>query len=93
MTQKRADNQWWMASIVGEIGFLIAIPLVIFALGGRAVDAALGSSPLFFLIGIFLAITFSTYIVYRKTSELLKEAENDNGEVQQTPRDQPPPSE
>lgn len=66
-----------MASIVGEIGFLIAIPLVVCALIGRAVDSALGSSPFFFLIGILGAIALSTVMVYRKTKEMIDYAEKE----------------
>lgn len=71
------DNPWWMASVVGEIGFLIAIPLIVCALIGRVVDSALQSSPLFFLIGILVAIALSAWIVCRKISALLKEVEDD----------------
>ncbi len=67
-----------MMSSVGEIGFLIAIPLVVCALIGRAVDKALQSSPLFFLIGILIAIGLSTWIVCRRISTLLKEVEDNN---------------
>ena len=74
--EKQTDNRWWLASIVGEIGFLIAIPLVLFAIVGRAVDAIFGSFPLFFLIGILCAIICSSYIVYRRTSALRKEIED-----------------
>ena len=73
--KEKADNRLWLASIVGEIGFLIAIPLVLFALLGRFLDQVFGSFPLFFLIGILLAIVSSTYIVYKRTSALLKESE------------------
>jgi len=79
--QKKTDNRWWLASIVGEIGFLIAIPLVVFLLLGRAIDTFFHCSPLFMLVGILLAIGTSTYIVYRRTSDMIKEADKDDVEV------------
>lgn len=66
-----------MLGAVGEFGFLVAIPLVLFALAGRFIDSKFGSSPLFFLIGILLAIIISTFIIYQKTAALLKESEED----------------
>ncbi|MDP2630565.1 MAG: AtpZ/AtpI family protein, partial [Candidatus Uhrbacteria bacterium] len=57
---------------------------------GRAVDAVFGSFPLFFLIGILCAIISSTYIVYRRTSELLKEVESDSMVKNQEDRDEAP---
>ncbi len=57
--------------VVLDVGFTIAIPLVALALGGRLLDKHLGSSPLFLLTGMLLAITISTVIVYKKISKLL----------------------
>jgi F0F1-type ATP synthase assembly protein I len=74
----KADNRWWMVSIVGEIGFLITVPLVLFAVVGRMVDAFFSSFPLFFLIGILCAIIASTYIIYRKLSTILKAIETES---------------
>lgn len=70
-----SDHRPQLVGLALQMGYLIAIPLVAFALGGRFLDSVLRSSPLFFLIGILTAITCSTILVYRKTSALLKDTE------------------
>lgn len=56
-----------------ELGFVIAIPLVVFSLGGRYVDRAYDTGPWFFLGGLVLAIAVTTVYVYRKFASLLKD--------------------
>lgn len=65
-----------MVGLALQMGYLIVIPLVAFALGGRFLDSVLLSSPLFFLIGILTAIICSTILVYRKTAAALKSTED-----------------
>lgn len=54
-------------SLAWELGYSIALPLVIFALLGRWLDKKLETSPWLFLLGIFLAVSVSSYLVYKKT--------------------------
>ena len=54
-----------------ETGYTIALPLVIFGLGGRWLDRALGTSPLFLLAGILLAIAATSVWMYRKLKKLM----------------------
>lgn len=71
--ENKEDNKTWSAiSLAWELGYSIAIPLVVFAIGGRLLDRKLGTSPWLLLTGIFLAIPTSTYIVYIKTINILK---------------------
>lgn len=72
-----SDHRPQLVGLALQMGYLIAIPLVAFALGGRFLDSVLLSSPLFFLIGILTAIVCSTVLVYRKTSALLKDTEEE----------------
>ncbi len=60
--------------IVGQIGFMVTIPLIGFALLGRQADKVWQTSPLFFLVGVIGAIILSTILIYRKTSKLMNEA-------------------
>jgi F0F1-type ATP synthase assembly protein I len=62
-------------SLAWELGYLIALPLVILAFLGRLLDKKMSSSPVFLLIGIFLAIIISGVLVFRKARGILKEAE------------------
>jgi F0F1-type ATP synthase assembly protein I len=59
-------------SLAWELGYSIALPLVIFALLGRWLDGKLATSPWLFLLGIILAVSISSYLVYRKTMEIIK---------------------
>lgn len=58
-----------------RLGFSIAIPLVILALGGRLLDRRYDTSPLFLLIGILLSLAASGYAVYREINKI-SETEN-----------------
>ena len=72
---KQVSSQWSVFSLAMELGFIIAIPLVLFALAGRFLDKKFETSPWIFLAGICLAIVLTTYLVYRKTISVL---DNDN---------------
>lgn len=62
-----------MLGIAWELGYVIVIPLVLFAFGGRFLDTLFGSKPLFFLAAILAAIIISTTIVCRKVGKLLED--------------------
>lgn len=72
---QKSDERSQLFGLSLQMGYLIAIPLVAFALAGRFIDKIFASSPLFFLIGVLVAIVLSTILVYRKTTALLKETE------------------
>lgn len=73
---KTSDHRPQLVGLALQMGYLIAIPLVAFAFFGRFTDSVFASSPLFFLISILAAIVLSTVLVYRKTTELLKDTED-----------------
>lgn len=52
-------------SLIGQIGFATALPLVIFGLIGRYFDQKYGTSPYLFLAGILIA-TFQVYFYLKK---------------------------
>lgn len=52
-------------SLIGQIGFATALPLVIFSLLGKYFDNKLGTSPYLFLLGILIA-TIQIYFYIRK---------------------------
>jgi hypothetical protein len=58
-------------SQVFEIGYLVAIPAVIFSLTGRYFDRIFGTSPLFLLLGIFAFILLSSYLIYKRVQRFL----------------------
>ena len=71
--EKKVSSQWSVFSLAMELGYLIAIPLVVFALARRFLDRKLETSPWIFLAGICLAIVLTTYLVYRKTVSVFEE--------------------
>jgi F0F1-type ATP synthase assembly protein I len=52
-------------SLIGQIGFATALPLVIFGLLGQYLDNKLGTSPYLFLLGLLIA-TIQIYFYIRK---------------------------
>ena len=56
----------------GELGYIIALPAVAFGFGGAYLDKYLHMSPLFFLLGICVALTLSTIGVVKKIKEITK---------------------
>lgn len=73
MAEDKKSNQesWSAASLAWELGYLIAVPLVVLALVGRFVDKKYGTSPWFLLAGIVLSILVSSYAVYNKSKEII----------------------
>lgn len=59
--------------IMGEFTFLIALPVVVFALLGKWLDGKYGTQPLFLISGFVLAVVISGFTVYRRIKELGKE--------------------
>ena len=58
-------------SLAFELGYIVAIPVVVLALVGRMIDKKLDSSPWFLLLGIVIAIVVSTYWIYKKTAAII----------------------
>ena len=65
-----AQNDAVGLSLVFELGYLIAIPIVICALGGRLMDRCFGTSPVFLLVGIAIAIVVSGYMVVARIRDM-----------------------
>lgn len=61
------DRAAWMmvAATAGHIGYLLAIPAVVFVMGGAWMDSYFRTKPLFTLLGIPLALFISAISVWR----------------------------
>ncbi|MEK7217834.1 MAG: AtpZ/AtpI family protein [Patescibacteria group bacterium] len=55
-----------------DMGWIIAIPAVAFGFGGAYVDRWLGTSPVFILLGLALALILSFVGLRRKLKEILE---------------------
>lgn len=68
--QKNQVSAFFIARLLGEIGFIIAIPLVGSVFLGRWLDIQLGFRALFIFVGIVLALVTSSIVIYRKIQKL-----------------------
>lgn len=64
-----------LIAIALEMGYLVALPLVIFAVAGAFLDRVFNTKPLILLISVLFAIIISTVLVYRKTKEMIDDSE------------------
>lgn len=60
-------------SIAFELGFAIALPIVLFLLFGRWLDSLFHTSPLFLIIGILLGVSVAIISVYLLVQVFLDE--------------------
>jgi F0F1-type ATP synthase assembly protein I len=65
--QPPLHNVWALA---GELGFIIAVPLVVFVIVGVKADAHFNTTPLFIIAGMLLSAVISTISVARKIKRL-----------------------
>ena len=61
---------WAAVGLAWELGYIIALPIVILGLGGAYADKAYGTSPGFLLAGILLSLLLSGIGVYRKVKAI-----------------------
>lgn len=59
-------SKFELVSIAFQLGFIIAIPVIVFGFLGKWLDAKAGTYPLLTLIGIFTAIISTSIWIYRK---------------------------
>jgi F0F1-type ATP synthase assembly protein I len=63
-----------------ELGFIIALPVALFAFGGAFLDRFFHTSPLFLLVGIALALAASGMGVYRMIQRVNDDQNAENAE-------------
>ena len=63
-----------LLALVGELGFIISLPLLAMVMIGIQLDRWLQKSPLFLIIGIVLAALFSSVLVGYKVKKVSDEA-------------------
>jgi F0F1-type ATP synthase assembly protein I len=63
---------WLALNLAWEMGYLIAIPVLVLGIGGAYLDKYLATSPLFILSGFALAMLFSSVSVYRRVRAVLQ---------------------
>ncbi|MEK7591111.1 MAG: AtpZ/AtpI family protein [Patescibacteria group bacterium] len=53
-----------------SLGYIIAIPAVLFGFSGAYIDKHVGTSPLFLLLGFAIAVSLSSVGIRRKLREI-----------------------
>ncbi len=71
MKPEKNDKQFSALGLAWNLGYTIAVPLVVLALAGRYLDKKLGTSPWILLAGILLSIAVSSWLVYKKTLDII----------------------
>jgi F0F1-type ATP synthase assembly protein I len=69
----KKSNDFSAISLAWELGYSIAVPLVLLALGGRFLDKKLDTTPFLLIAGILISILTSSYIVYKKTTDIMNQ--------------------
>jgi F0F1-type ATP synthase assembly protein I len=81
--ESKEKSVWQGLALAGELGYTIAIPLIVFALLGRFLDKKIGTSPWFLLAGILLALATSAIGVGKKIMEIIKEQKKEEEKKKQ----------
>jgi len=69
--QEQKEKPFSALSLALSLGYSIAIPLVALGLAGRFLDKKFNTSPWLLLAGVVLAISLSSWLVYKKTIEII----------------------
>jgi hypothetical protein len=89
MTETKKPNRTYIKEsrqvlgVAFELGFIIALPITLFALLGRHFNQRYNVS-YFLYIGIALAVIFTSIWVYRRFAAMVKALEDAAGAVKQT---------
>ncbi len=77
MATPKKDNFkiFYAVSFAWQLGFIIAIPLVVFVFLGFLADKFFSTRPLFLIAGILVSIAITAYEVYRLILPLIKNKE------------------
>ena len=73
--QEEKSGLWAALRLSWELGYAIAIPIVVLALGGRLLDKKFGTSPIFLLLGVAVSIIATTIWLTIKAKAMIAEIE------------------
>lgn len=76
--------QLFAFKMLGDFGFAIATPVVLFVLIGQYLDGKYGKSPLFTILGFVLAALVTAKVIYKKAKKYGEEYKKMNNEEGKT---------
>ncbi|MBI2483508.1 AtpZ/AtpI family protein [Candidatus Uhrbacteria bacterium] len=86
----RTPDIWMLLGFAGELGYTIAVPVVVLALVGRFLDRSWGTTPWLLLTGVVLAVVVSAMGVTHKIRTMLTPDVSDRTDADTTTK--PPKS-
>lgn len=72
MSEPQRSPFWQAVGFAWQLGYTIAIPLVLLTLGGRLLDKRLGTHPWFLIGGVLFSIIISTVGLVIRASRLMQ---------------------
>ena len=69
-------------NLATHLGFMIAIPIVVFIALGNFLDGCFNTGPIFILLGLLLALAVSIYEIYKSILPVLDKSEKDGNKKQ-----------
>jgi len=68
---KAPETRQELTAFAFDVGMSIAIPLALFAFGGRTLDKYYGTSPKLLVLGLLLSLISTTIIIWKKVKTFL----------------------
>ncbi len=78
---KRGDTDWSLFSLAWDLGWMIAIPILLFGVGGAIMDKKLHSSPWLLLLGFVVSLGLTSFFIYFKISKVLNKINRSAGKT------------
>ncbi len=72
--KRRGPDTWLYLGLAGQIGYTVAVPLVVGVLGGVFIDRAAHTRPWFTIIGLVIGMVLSVMGFIRTIREVLKKS-------------------
>lgn len=73
--QNKKDGQkvdpGFVLDLAWKLGYIIAIPIVGFVLGGRLADKYFGTSPIFLISGVVISMVITSFLIYKKMKDFI----------------------
>ncbi len=69
-------SKWHMVNLALDMGYIIAVPLVVLGLLGKYLDGKYSTEPFLTLGGIILAIVLTTVWLTKKFKQYIRDSKN-----------------